>query len=175
MTTPTGADKQHAGGSPDLSRVSLLWALSEHAEVISQLHAASFDEGWDVAAVAALLAHPGSIAMVATYGVPATVGAFALAQVAADEAEILTIAVDPTWRRKGVAARLVGGIKRGALRSGARTLFLEVAASNEPAIALYRRVGFVEAGRRRNYYAKHDGTREDAIVMRCVLDGGVSG
>ena len=175
MTAPTGSENQRTDGSPDLSRVSLLWALPEHAEVISRLHAASFDDGWNIAAVAALLAHPGSIAMVATHGVPATVGAFALAQVAADEAEILTIAVDLTWRRKGVAARLVEGIKRGALRSGAQTLFLEVAASNEPAIALYRRVGFAEAGRRRDYYAKRDGTREDAIVMRCALDGGGSG
>jgi ribosomal-protein-alanine N-acetyltransferase len=169
MNAPSRPDGQDLGSAPNLERLSLLWALPEHAEAISRLHGAAFDDGWDTAAVTTLLAHPGSVALVASHGTPPVIGGFALAQVAADEAEILTIAVTPQWRRKRVAARLVEGIKRGALRSGAKTLFLEVAASNEPAIALYRAAGFAEVSRRKDYYAKPDGQREDAVVMRCSL------
>ena len=165
-----GRDKP--ANTPDLKHLSLLWALPEHAAEISRLHAGSFDEGWDTGAVTRLLLNPGSVAMVASAGVPPVAGAFILAQVAADEAEILTVAVDPTWRRQGVAARLVEGVKRGAVRGGAQALFLEVAAGNTAAIALYRKAGFAETGRRKGYYARPDGTREDAIVMRCALKGG---
>lgn len=157
------------GSASGLKYLSLLWALPDHAEAISRLHSESFDDGWDAAAVARLLANPGSVAMVASAGVPPVIGAFILAQVAADEAEILTIAVAPSWRRNGVAARLVDGVKRGAARSGAQALFLEVAEGNAAAIALYAKAGFAEAGRRKGYYARPDGTREDAIVMRCTL------
>ncbi|MEZ5817571.1 MAG: ribosomal protein S18-alanine N-acetyltransferase [Hyphomicrobiaceae bacterium] len=162
----TGAGK---GKAPDMRHVSLLWALPEHAVAISCLHGAAFAEGWDATAVAGLLAHPGSLALVASHGVPPMIGGFALAQVAADEAEILSVAVDGAWQRQGLAARLVDGIKRAAERSGARALFLEVAQSNEAALALYRKTGFAEAGRRKGYYAKADGGREDAVVMRCDL------
>lgn len=153
----------------DLRQLSLLWGLPEHAEAISRLHMAIFDTGWDTDAVMRLLAHPGSIALVARHGVPPTMGAFALAQVAADEAEILTLGVDPPWRRKGVGNRLVQGLKRGAARGGARALFLEVAASNVAAIALYAQNGFAETGRRKAYYARSSGPAEDAVVMRCEL------
>ena len=154
---------------PDLTHVSLLWALPDHAEAISRLHSAAFDDGWAAPAVARLLANPGSVAMVAAAGVPPSIGAFVLAQVAADEAEILSIAVDPAWQRHGVAARLVEAVKRGAVRSGARALFLEVADGNAAAISLYRVSGFTETGRRKGYYAHPDGTREDAVTMRCAL------
>ncbi len=153
----------------DVRQLSLLWGLPEHAEAISQLHSSIFEAAWDTSAVTVLLAHPGSIALVARHGVPPTMGGFALAQVAADEAEILALGVDPSWRRKGVANRLVQGIKRGAARGGARALFLEVAASNAAAIALYAQNGFSEAGRRKAYYARADGPAEDAVIMRCEL------
>jgi len=167
----TKGDDPHlpARGVLDLRQLSLLWGLPEHAGAISQLHTSIFDDGWDTAAVTRLLAHPGSIALVARHGVPPTMGGFALAQVAADEAEILTLGVEPTWRRQGVAKRLLEGIKRGAARGGARALFLEVAASNEPAIALYAKNGFAESGRRKGYYARSGGPAEDAVVMRCEL------
>ena len=165
-----GDDSQlPARGALDLRQLSLLWGLPEHAGPISQLHTSIFESGWDAAAVTRLLAHPGSIALVARHGVPPTMGGFALAQIAADEAEIHTLGVDPTWRRQGVANRLVQGIKRGAARGGARALFLEVAASNEPAMALYTRNGFAETGRRKGYYARSDSPADDAVVMRCEL------
>ena len=93
---------------PEEERISLLWARPEHASQIAGLHGSLFSDGWDAAAIEALLAHPGSIALVATgKGGPADVCGFALAQVAADEAEILTIGVRPESQRRGVAAKLV--------------------------------------------------------------------
>ncbi|MGE0767349.1 MAG: ribosomal protein S18-alanine N-acetyltransferase [Hyphomicrobiaceae bacterium] len=161
---------------PDITHMNLLWALPDHAVAISRLHSSTFDDGWDEAAVARMLSNPGSVALVASNGIPPEIRAFILAQVAADEAEILSIAVDPQWQRKGVAARLVDGVKRGAARTGARALFLEVAEGNTAALALYRKAGFVETGRRKNYYAQPDGSRVDAIVMRfpLVVDGGAT-
>lgn len=169
MTTDNSPSQPGSGRAVDLRYVSLLWALPEHAEAISHLHAATFTDAWDAASVSRLISHPGSIALVASAGAPTTLGGFALAQVAADEAEILTLGVIPAWRRKGVANRLVQGLKRGAARGGAHALFLEVAASNEPAISLYAQNGFIEAGRRKGYYAHTDGPAEDAVVMRCEL------
>jgi len=152
-----------------LTHLSLLWATPEHVAAISRLHATVFDDRWDESAVERLLSNPGSIALLASLSAPAVIGGFVLAQVAADEAEILSIAVTPEWRRKGVARRLVDAVKRGATRGGARALFLEVAASNANAIGLYARAGFAGSGRRRDYYTRKDGTREDAIVMRCEI------
>lgn len=157
---PAGFDARH---------VSLLWAPPEQSAVFAALHSAVFAAPWDEAAIAGLLAHPGSVAMMAMGGQPRRVGAFALAQVAADEAEILTIAVDNDWQRCGIGAKLVDGVKRAAARAGAKSLFLEVAASNAAALGLYAKCGFAETGRRKDYYALPEGRREDALVLRAVL------
>lgn len=153
----------------ELKYLSLLWATQEHAADIARVHASLFATPWDEAAVGRLLAHPGSIALLAGAGAPRAIGAFALAQVAADEAEILSLGVAEPWQRQGVATKLLDGIKRAAVRAGALSLFLEVAQSNAAALGLYGRNGFAETGRRAGYYAKADGTREDAVLLKCVL------
>ncbi|MEZ5854013.1 MAG: ribosomal protein S18-alanine N-acetyltransferase [Hyphomicrobiaceae bacterium] len=149
--------------------MSLLWAVPAHAGPIASLHAQMFPMPWDEAAITGMLAHPGSIAMVASQGGSVAVGGFALAQVAADEAEILTLGVAGEWRRHGVARRLVEAIKRAAARSGAASLFLEVAADNTAAQALYKATGFAESGRRKGYYERPNAPSQDAIVMRAKL------
>lgn len=169
MTASETRASADPGARPDLARVSLLWAVQGHAPAIATLHGQLFDSPWDAAAIAGMLAHPGSIALVATAPGPMDVGGFALAQIAADEAEILTLGVAPAWHRGGVATRLVAGIKRAAARSGARSLFLEVAESNAAARSLYANAGFAEAGLRKGYYARKDAPAEDAVVMRCAL------
>ena len=88
-----------------------------------------------------------------------------LAQVAADEAEILSIGVTPDWQRKGVGLKLVQGVARAAAKSGARRIFLEVAESNAAALALYRKARFTETGRRKGYYARPGAKAEDAIQL----------
>ncbi|WP_299598438.1 ribosomal protein S18-alanine N-acetyltransferase [uncultured Microbulbifer sp.] len=85
-----------------------------------------------------------------------------------DEVEILDVAVAPQWRRQGVGGRLLEDIFSQLPEDIARIL-LEVRASNRPARALYRKLGFSEDGRRKNYYPKPDGSREDALLMSLVL------
>lgn len=89
----------------------------------------------------------------------------ALARAVADEAEILALAVAPDSRRRGIAAALVQQVLGKARRRGAVRVFLEVAAGNRPALALYRRFGFVDAGRRAGYYGT--GEAGDALLLVC--------
>ena len=88
---------------------------------------------------------------------------------AADDGHVTTVAVDPPWQRHGVAARLLVVLLREAIARGASALTLEVRAANQPAQALYRRFGFVEAGVRKGYYAE---TEEDAVIMWAEDVGG---
>jgi ribosomal-protein-alanine N-acetyltransferase len=92
-------------------------------------------------------------------------GGMILARVAADEAEILTLAVDPARRRQGIGAALLRAAMERAAGMGATAMFLEVAVTNQAARALYAAHGFTEAGLRRRYYA--DGT--DALILRSTL------
>ncbi len=152
-------------GTFNPAHVSMLWAKPEHASEIAALHAALFPTAWDQAAIARLLDHPGSFALVACLANPLRVGGFALAQVAADEAEILTIGVTPAWQRRGIGVRLIAGLERAGRNAGAKRLFLEVAESNAAALHLYTSTGFTEFSRRKGYYTTPDGT-EDAIQLR---------
>lgn len=92
-------------------------------------------------------------------------GGFLLGRVIADEAEILTLAVDPACRRKGIAARLVSAFLTESARRGAASAFLEVAEGNTAARALYASAGFTESGRRRGYYDRPEGGAEDGLVL----------
>jgi ribosomal-protein-alanine N-acetyltransferase len=129
---------------------------------LAALHAHCFPDPWDARAIAELLAVPGSFGFVAPDG-------FILARVAAEEAEILTLAVSPRARRSGTGTALVETAAAHAHRLGARTLFLEVGAGNHPAYALYRRLGFIEAGRRKGYYTAGRERPEDALILRSNL------
>ncbi len=92
-------------------------------------------------------------------------GAFILARVAADEAEILTLAVAPALRRQGRARALLTHAARHAGAAGATALFLEVSDANLAARGLYQAAGFRAVGKRRGYYA----SGETALVLRLEL------
>ncbi len=79
-----------------------------------------------------------------------------------DEAHIATIAVQPEWRGRGIAARLLCVALQALAAEGAVTAALEVRAGNEAALRLYRKFGFVEVGRRKGYYQDNG---EDALLM----------
>jgi ribosomal-protein-alanine N-acetyltransferase len=96
---------------------------------------------------------------------------FALWRVAADEAELLTIAVEAGCRRRGLGRRLLDAVMEQARDRGARSLFLEVGADNAPARSLYSQAGFMEVGRRPAYYRRRAGSA-DAVVLRLTLIGG---
>lgn len=85
-----------------------------------------------------------------------------------DEAEVLDVAVAPEWRRRGVGASLLQQFFSSLPEEVARVL-LEVRASNRAGRALYHKLGFSEDGRRKNYYPKADGSREDALLMSLIL------
>lgn len=81
-----------------------------------------------------------------------------------DEAEILDVAVAPAWRRRGIARALLQRLI-AELPDGIARVLLDVRASNAPARALYKSLGFTEDGVRKNYYPAPDGRREDAVLM----------
>ena len=90
----------------------------------------------------------------------------------ADEAELLTLAVDARHRRRGVGAALLTQVIERSRRQGARQLFLEVGVDNPGARSLYAQAGFVEVGRRAGYYQRPTGFA-DALILRLALtDGG---
>lgn len=131
-------------------------------ETLALLHGACFpDAPWDAPHLARLLAMPGAIAF-------AEAGGFVLLRAAADEAEVITIAVDPAARRQGTGRRLLAAAIAEAMRTGVRQVFLEVALDNIAAFALYRAFGFDEVARRRRYYRRGDGEFVDALVLRRV-------
>jgi len=92
--------------------------------------------------------------------------AYCVLQIVLDEVSLLNVAVLPTFRRRGIAQRLLEHAFSEARGRGCRRCFLEVRAGNASAIALYQRMGFVFDGVRRNYYpAEPQGAREDAHLF----------
>jgi [ribosomal protein S18]-alanine N-acetyltransferase len=140
------------------------------APAIAALHAMAFDRPWGLMEFERLLAEENILAHVAAAG---TAGAraegFTLSRLAADEAEILSIAVAPERRGEGVARRMLDAHREALMLSRVRMLFLEVEDSNAAALALYRRQGFQEVSRREAYYRKADGSAATAFVMRASL------
>lgn len=139
------------------------------ADDLAALHAHAFRHGWPATEMEALIADPTVTTVVARQGrTPYTrrpVG-FVMARAAADEAEILTVVVAPQRRGRGIGRQMMDETIRRLYFLRVAALFLEVDESNEPAIGLYRRLGFREVGRRANYYA---GGTANALVMRADL------
>jgi ribosomal-protein-alanine N-acetyltransferase len=134
-----------------------LFAPGDDVGALAAVHAASFPDAWTPQALADLLATPGTFVFHQSDG-------FVMARVAGDEAEILTIAVVPGARGRGVATALLAAAAAHALGVGGQSLFLEVGVENAPARALYARAGFAPVGQRKGYY---DG--KDALVLRAAL------
>ena len=128
-----------------------------HATALSAIHARAFaeDEYWNERIIAGQLSQPG------IFGLIDPVGGMLIARIAADEAEILTLAVVPERRQQGLGANLLAFAAREARLRGAKSLFLEVSTRNPAARGLYQRSGFQQVGRRRAYY--YDGS--DALVL----------
>lgn len=141
-------------------QMRLIRAFPEHASVLEALHAASFPQGWDAEFIANLLQNPATEGRLAL-GPDDTPQGFILTSRVVDEAEILTIAVHPDARRKGLGGMMLARISEELGSLGIAQLFLDVAESNAPARALYDAAGFTPTGRRRAYYADGD----DAILM----------
>ncbi|HEV7227655.1 GNAT family N-acetyltransferase [Brevundimonas sp.] len=138
--------------------------MTPDVEALAAIHAEAFDAPWSAVALKAFIERPGVVLRVEADG-------FALLQVAGDEAEVLTLAVRPAARRRGVARRLMRAAAAGAAAQGAARIFLEVAEDNAAARGLYAGLGFERAGRRPCYYARPDGAPVDALLLVLNLPG----
>ena len=121
----------------------------------------TFSDPWSPAAFRDALLQP-HIRTLGAYDTAGWLAGYAIASVAADEGEILNMAVDPAARRQGLGARLLQGLLTDLEAVGVRSVYLEVRRSNEAAIRLYLRAGFEVLGVRAGYYRKPP---EDALTM----------
>lgn len=132
---------------------------ASHLDAVAELEAACFAEPWSVNSLRLLLSDAATGFVALHEGQPIAYGGMLWAP---DEGQITNIAVHPDFRRRGCARAILLALMQAADQRGAQELSLEVRASNEAAIALYRAEGFFEAGRRRNFYRS---PTEDALVM----------
>jgi ribosomal-protein-alanine N-acetyltransferase len=134
------------------------------AEALARLHAQGFHRGWPVADFQSYIAGRDTPVYVAC-DAKRKIAGFAMLRLAADEAELITIAVDNRWRKKGVGQALMRALFDDLQMTPARKLFLEVAADNPAALRLYAQNGFTRVSERQGYYARPDGRPATAIVM----------
>jgi [ribosomal protein S18]-alanine N-acetyltransferase len=148
---------------------SLAEAATRDAPAISALHGVSFRRGWSEEEVETLVADRQVCTHVCSYRAAfrgARLAGFIMSRRAGDEAEILSVAVSPARRSRGLARALLDLHLRRLAGFGVRAVFLEVDEQNMPAIRLYYRAGFREVGRRPNYYSGDGGTAASALVLR---------
>ena len=132
-----------------------------HTEQVARLEMCCFSDPWSLRSINAELSNPLSLWLVAV--VEETVVGYVGSQSVLGESDMMNIAVSPEFRRSGIAQKLVNALVERLRAAGNHSLTLEVRASNEPAIALYHKNGFVQVGRRPNYYRN---PKEDALILR---------
>lgn len=133
-------------------------------EALAELHSACFTtpRPWGAAEFRDLLARPDTMLLTEA-------GGFLLGSAVMDDAEVLTLAVDPAHRRQGNARRLLQRFHEAARTSGAQRCLLEVGEDNHGARALYADAGYRQIGRRRAYYRTPAGGDVDALVLERAL------
>jgi ribosomal-protein-alanine N-acetyltransferase len=142
---------------------------TDQAARLAEIHAAAFSRPWSVVEIERLLADRIVVADGLYLGRSAVPCGFALSRVVADEGEILAVAMAPECRGRGYGRPLLAHHLDELVRAGARHVHLEVEEGNAPALALYRRLGFEEVGRRGAYYPMPGGTAAAALTMRIDL------
>jgi ribosomal-protein-alanine N-acetyltransferase len=139
-------------------------ARPRDARKLSQLHADSFHRGWSENEFEQLLAERNTMTHRLRAG-NETIG-FIISRLAADEAEILSVAIDSAWRGRGLSRQLLQTHLGHLAGHGIRSVFLEVEENNLPAVKLYQRYGFQVIGRREQYYREPSGQLLSALVMQ---------
>lgn len=132
-----------------------------HVAQVAALEKICFSDPWSENSVASELKNPLSCWLVAEEDGKVT--GYVGSQTVMDESDMMNVAVHPDYRRKGIAEKLVMELVEALKKRDSRCLTLEVRASNEPARALYEKLGFVQVGLRKNYYRN---PREDALILR---------
>ncbi|MGI8569296.1 MAG: ribosomal protein S18-alanine N-acetyltransferase [Methylocella sp.] len=139
---------------------------AERSAECAAIHATSFAYPWHEADFEQLFVASGTFADGAIEAKEEHLAGFVLSRVAAGEAEILTIAVAPEWRRRGIATSLLAPHMAGLAAIRVDRLFLEVDAENSAARALYARFGFEQVGERKAYFRTAGARLAGALVMR---------
>ena len=134
---------------------------SDHVAQIAALEKICFSDPWSQRSIASELDNGLAFWLVATEG--EQVAGYIGSQTVMDETDMMNVAVHPDFRRQGIAQALVSTLVEKLREKGSHCLTLEVRASNTPASALYEKLGFLEIGRRKNYYRN---PREDALILR---------
>jgi ribosomal-protein-alanine N-acetyltransferase len=151
--------KWRDGGRVVVEPVSL-----RDAARLAQLHAASFHRGWGEGEFESMMAERNTLLHRLRQG--RQVIGFAVSRMAADEAEILSVAIDATERGRGLSRDLLMTHLGHLAGRGVRTVFLEVEENNRPARRLYEWAGFGVVGRRERYYQQPGGEQLNALLMR---------
>lgn len=134
------------------------------APALAQIHGASFHRGWGESEFDSMLTERNTLVHRLRMG--RKVVGFAVSRMAADEAEILSIAVAESHRGRGLSHTLLLTHLGHLAGRGVRTVFLEVEENNQPARRLYERAGFAVVGRRERYYRQSGGEPLNALLMR---------
>ena len=143
----------------------LIPLVHEHLSQAAEIERLCFSDPWSEKMLAEHLANPCSLTLAAVDGVGRLLGYVGLLAVV-DEGYITNVAVRPDCRRQGVASSLLQALEARGRARNLTFLTLEARQSNAPARALYEKLGYVQAGLRRNYY---ENPREDAVIMTKTL------
>ncbi len=141
--------------------IAITEMTKDHVQAVADLEKLCFSDPWPVEGIEPELNNPLSYWLVALDG--ERVAGYIGSQSVCGEADMMNVAVHPDYRRTGIAQRLIEWLVIGLKGKEVMSLSLEVRASNGPAIALYDKLGFVQVGRRPNYYRN---PREDALILR---------
>ena len=143
---------------------------AEDAPRLARLHAKAFHRGWGEDEFEQLIASSSCLGEGAAFAERASLQGFILSRIAGAEAEILSIVVDSSSRRKGVARALLSRHLDRLRERVVRELFLEVDEANAAALAFYKNFGLEAVGRRGAYYPRTSGERGAALILRRKLD-----
>jgi ribosomal-protein-alanine N-acetyltransferase len=142
-------------------------AVEDDLHEIVRIEAESFADPWTEESFRRLLSVQPAIFLAAVFPPDFPIAGYAIAFAVGEDGEVLNVAVDPSFRGKGLAGQMLDALLIELAARGVRKAFLEVRESNAAALGLYGSRGFTEIGRRRAYYRR---PVEDALVMRRVLE-----
>lgn len=141
--------------------MKIVTMTADHVSQVAALEAVCFIDPWSEKSVASELNNPLSLWLVALDG--DRVAGYVGSQSVLGESDMMNVAVHPDYRRQGIAEQLCLALVEALKEKGNHCLTLEVRSSNEPAKALYEKLGFGQIGLRKNYYRN---PREDALILR---------
>lgn len=149
---------------PTIGNMTYRYYIESDLESIAKLEEMCINPPWSLNALCEFTTYDTSRILVASYNYE--VYGYITYSIVLDEVQIANVAVHPDQRRRGIAENLLKSLYASSKASGMSVITLEVRESNKPAICLYKKRGYQEVGRRKNYYKS---PAEDAILMNLKL------